>query len=184
MVTRDIQLLSEAYVAIREQGPVAAGFQGMAQGVAPYAAGAMAGAKQLGQNLAGAVTGSQQAPQSPVAAGQKAFTQQRVNQAVDAVIKVFGLPAEWRNYVSNQVRNIVDKVSGRENAMNQSNINKALQSTGQSLTPQMNIYPRVSQKTGQLIPGRVTGNQMPVSPAYQRGMSYLDPQPILNPYNQ
>ena len=110
---RDVHLLAEAYKIVREQGPMGAAVQGAYQGVMPYAAGAVAGAKQLGQNLAGAVTGSQQAPQSPVAAGKQAFTQQQIRQAAQGVIQALGLPPTSLQAVINGLHTIAVDVITR-----------------------------------------------------------------------
>ena len=176
MVTKDIQLLSEAYVAvaIREQGPVAAGLQGMTQGVAPYAAGAVAGVKQLGQNLAGAVTGGQRAPLSPVAVGKQAFTNQQVNQMADNIIQMLGLPPETKMAVINSLSKLgVDlkqqyaKNTRLQQARDSYNTEYALNKTNQELTGQITQNPYVDKNTGHVMPGKVFGNQLPAPYGYQ-----------------
>ena len=141
---RDSHLIGEAYRIIREQGPLAAGFQGMTQGIAPYAAGAMAGAKQLGQNVAGAVAGSPTAPQSPVTAGKQVFNQAQMNQAIDGVMKVFNLPQEWRRLVIDRLNQLAREV-GRKDASATQRFNQyqANQQLTQPVAPAQIPAPRV-----------------------------------------
>ena len=165
-------------IPLGEQGPIAAGFQGMTQGVAPYAAGAVAGAKQLGQNLAGAVTGSQQAPQNPIAVGQQAFTNQQVNQMADNVVQMLGLPPEAKMAVINSLSKLgmdlkqqyamQDARNARlQQVINNFNTEYALNKTGQQLTSQITQNPYVNKTTGQVMPGKVFGNQLPAPYGYQ-----------------
>jgi len=143
-VNTDAKLLSEAYKIVREQGPVVAGFQGMQQGVQPYVAGAMAGAKQLGQNVANAVTGSGTAPQNPMAAGQKAFTQTQMQQAIDGVIKAFNLPPQWKAMVTYKLKLLADEIMQQDKTATQRmNTYQATQQARQPVQPAQIPAPRV-----------------------------------------
>jgi len=181
MKTRDVDLLAESYRIVREQSPLlnnpmVAAAQGAVQGVQPYMAGTMAGVQQLGQNLAGAVAGSPRAPQSPVAAGQQAFNQQQVDQILDSVLKAYNLPANMKQQVSTMLQQMAGKINQTKQAMNQYNVDQALQSTGQQVTPQMNVPPRINPIGGtdpdgfsipMVKPGYTTGGTVPASQSLQ-----------------
>lgn len=187
---------------VKEQGPLAAlsnaaaapyrpgvaAAQGAMQGVAPYAAGAVAGVKQLGQNLAGAVTGNAAAPQSPMAASKQAFSQQQINNAVQSVMKAFGMPADpmYVPMITKQIQDIANRLQGVEQRWNQNqqqqnqfNVDQALQSTSQQITPQMARPPRAEPNWepgfSKVKPGFVTGGQVPASQTYQMGMRGMNP---------
>lgn len=123
-----------------------------------------------------------------MAAGQQAFTQQQSQQAVDAVLKAFNLPADWSSLVMSKIQELASQIQNTENRFNQGNIQTALNVTGQQITPVASTAPRINKATGGVIPGKsYGGGTLPDSQALSQMQGVSDTlaqQPYKGPFRR